>query len=199
MKHTLPCTIDIDTHHTPDWFTAKVYKMLPKLSFVLGGAASGKSAFAENLLLTSGLEPVYLATSRVFDDEIKMRVEVHKSRRCEEWRNFEQDIYPERILSTLEKSQGVLIDCATMWLTNVILDEMDPVAERQRLIRGIEACAAPIIIVSNEVGHGIVPDNTLARRFREEQGRLNIALAAASDLAVLVTAGLPQVLKGSLP
>ena len=173
--------------------------MLPKLSFVLGGAASGKSAFAENLLLTSGLEPVYLATSRVFDDEIKMRVEVHKSRRCEEWRNFEQDIYPERILSTLEKSQGVLIDCATMWLTNVILDDMDPVAERQRLIRGIEACAAPVVIVSNEVGHGIVPDNTLARRFREEQGRLNIALAAASDLAVLVTAGLPQVLKGSLP
>nr|WP_298844044.1 bifunctional adenosylcobinamide kinase/adenosylcobinamide-phosphate guanylyltransferase [uncultured Roseobacter sp.] len=173
--------------------------MLPKLSFVLGGAASGKSVWAENLLLTSGLEPVYLATSRIFDDEIKMRVDAHKSRRCEDWRNFEQDIYPGQALSTLRETQAVLIDCATMWLTNVLLDEMDIAAEKARLLDDIRICAAPVVIVSNEVGHGIVPDNALARQFREEQGRLNIALAEASDLAVLVTAGLPQVLKGSLP
>nr|WP_300036953.1 bifunctional adenosylcobinamide kinase/adenosylcobinamide-phosphate guanylyltransferase [uncultured Roseobacter sp.] len=173
--------------------------MLPKLTFVLGGAASGKSVWAENLLLTSGLEPVYLATSRVFDDEIKLRINAHKSRRRDEWRNFEQDIYPGEVLATCDRGQGVLIDCATMWLTNVILDDMDILAERDRLLRDIASCSASVIVVSNEVGHGIVPENALARQFREEQGRLNIALAAAADLAVLVTAGLPQVLRGTLP
>nr|WP_299781970.1 bifunctional adenosylcobinamide kinase/adenosylcobinamide-phosphate guanylyltransferase [uncultured Roseobacter sp.] len=173
--------------------------MLPKLTFVLGGAASGKSLWAENLLLSSHLAPVYLATSRIFDDEIKVRVEVHKSRRSDRWVNFEAQLELGPVLRELESGQGVLIDCVTMWLSNHMLDENDIDAAQRRLLSDLTSCDAPCVVVSNEVGHGIVPDNALARRFREAQGRLNIALAAQADLVVFVTAGLPTVLKGQLP
>lgn len=173
--------------------------MLPKSTFVLGGAASGKSIWAENLLLTSGLDPVYVATSRVFDSEIKLRVERHRSRRRERWRNFEADSDLQPVLAGLSDRQAVLIDCATMWLTNQLMDESDLPQAQANLLAAVQKCAAPTVIVSNEVGHGIVPENALARRFRDLQGALNVALAAQADLAVLVTAGLPQVLKGRLP
>lgn len=173
--------------------------MLPNLTLVLGGAASGKSVWAENLLLSSGLDPVYLATSRCQDSEIKLRIDAHKSRRSDVWTDFEADLCLGPVLSELGNGQSVLIDCATMWLSNQMLDSRDLDAEQTRLLGNIATCAAPVVIVSNELGHGIVPDNALARRFRDAQGRLNMALAAQADLAVMVVAGLPVVLKGQLP
>lgn len=195
----MPCTIDIGTHHTRDWFTAKVDKMLPKMTLVLGGAASGKSLWAENLLLSSRLAPVYLATSRVFDDEIKLKIDLHRSRRNDRWHTIEADSDLGPALAPLEATQAVLIDCATMWLSNKMMDDRDIDAAQNDLLSVLTGCAAPLVLVSNEVGNGIVPDNALARRFREAQGRLNIALAQQADLVVFVTAGLPQVLKGQLP
>ena len=174
-------------------------KMLPKLSFVLGGAASGKSLWAENYVLGSGARPVYLATSRIFDDEIAHKVQVHQERRDARWHNLNADLDLGPALATLDAGQAVLIDCATMWLSNQMLDESDLVAAQTALLNDIKSCAAPVVMVSNEVGHGIVPDNKLARAFREAQGRLNIAFAAQADFAVMITAGLPQVLKGQLP
>ena len=173
--------------------------MLPNVSLVLGGAASGKSVWAENLLLSSRLAPVYLATSRVFDDEIKMKVSIHKSRRNDLWHTVEADSDLSGVLGALKPTQAVLIDCATMWLSNQLLDDNDLEAAQADLLNAMAQCKAPVVVVSNEVGHGIVPDNALARTFREAQGRLNMALAAQADLVVFVTAGLPQVLKGSLP
>ena len=173
--------------------------MLPKLTFVLGGAGSGKSLWAENLLLSSHLEPVYIATSRVFDDEMNAKIAIHKSRRNENWRTIEADLELSDALNGLGATQAVLIDCATMWLTNHMLDRSNLREARDRLIGALGTCDAPVVIVSNEVGQGIVPENALARAFREAQGTLNIELAKAADLAVLVTAGLPQVLKGQLP
>jgi len=173
--------------------------MLPKLTLVLGGAASGKSAWAENLILNSSLDPVYLATSRVFDDEIKSKVAVHKNRRSDKWLNFESDTDLSDPLLALKPTQAVLVDCATMWLTNLMMDEAEILSAQTGLLETLRQCPAPVVIVSNEVGHGIVPDNALARRFREAQGRLNIALAEQAELAVFVVAGLPQVLKGKMP
>ncbi len=173
--------------------------MLPKLTFVLGGAASGKSLWAENLLLSSHLEPVYLATARVFDDEIFSKVLLHKNRRGPVWTNLEAEIDVGTPLEQLEQHQAVLIDCATMWLTNLMMDDLDVEPAIEGLLKALRSCLAPVVVVSNEVGHGIVPENALARRFREAQGQLNCALAAQADLAVFVTAGLPQVLKGRLP
>lgn len=172
--------------------------MLPKGSFILGGAASGKSAWAENYILSSGLNPIYLATGRIEDDEVKSRVKVHKDRRDARWRTIEEPLDLGPALGNLTPQTPVLIDCATMWLSNQMMEEADLAAQTQALLAALDGCAAPWVIVSNEVGHGIVPDNKLARQFREAQGRLNIALAAQADLAAMVVAGLPQVLKGSL-
>ncbi len=173
--------------------------MLPNGSFILGGAASGKSGWAENFILSSNLSPIYLATGRIWDDEILLRVKVHKDRRDTRWTTIEEPLDLATPLANLAADTPVLIDCATMWLSNQMMEEADIDHATQTLLDALRACAAPWVIVSNEVGHGIVPDNKLARQFREAQGRLNIALAQEADLAVQVTAGLPQVLKGSLP
>ena len=142
---------------------------------------------------------VYIATSQIFDAETEARVEVHKNRRDARWRTLEAPFDLGPALEKVTADEVVLIDCATMWLTNHMLAEHDLEAAQEALLAGLQACPAPWVIVSNEVGHGIVPENALARRFREAQGRLNIRLAAEAALAVQITAGLPQVLKGELP
>ncbi len=172
--------------------------MLPDLTFVLGGAASGKSAFAEQLVVSSGKSRVYLATSQVFDDEMRAKVDHHIAQRGSDWPTVEAPLDLAPTLADLNAEQICLIDCATMWLTNHLLAESDLHAAQTDLLQAFKNCPAQIVIVSNEVGHGIVPENTLARRFREAQGRLNIALAAQAELVVQVTAGLPMVLKGTL-
>lgn len=173
--------------------------MLPNGTFILGGAASGKSEWAETFTLSSGLPCIYLATGKVEDDEISLRVKIHKDRRDARWHTVEEPLDLGSVLSTLGADTPVLIDCATMWLSNHMMSESDLEEATTAFVDALRACPAPWVIVSNEVGHGIVPDNKLARRFREAQGRLNIALAREADLAVMVVAGLPQVLKGSLP
>lgn len=170
--------------------------MLPSLTFVLGGAASGKSRIAENILVNSELKPVYVATARLWDTEIQAKVDVHRARRGPEWTTITAPTDLRAALEGVTSDQAVLLDCATMWLTNIMLDERDLVAEQTDLLDTLARCPAPIVVVSNEVGQGIVPDNALARRFREAQGRLNIALAAQADHVVHVVAGLPRSLKG---
>ncbi len=172
--------------------------MLPKGTFVLGGAASGKSVWAEKLIESTDLELFYLATGRVLDDEVKSRVKIHRDRRNARWQTVEEPLDLAEPLSKLGPHQAVLIDCATMWLSNHLMEGSDLALAQSRLLAALQICAAPWVIVSNEVGQGIVPDNKLARQFREAQGRLNIALAGHADLAVQVIAGLPQVLKGEL-
>ncbi|MEL7261744.1 MAG: bifunctional adenosylcobinamide kinase/adenosylcobinamide-phosphate guanylyltransferase [Pseudomonadota bacterium] len=174
-------------------------KMLPPLTLVLGGAASGKSVVAENLIVNSALHPVYLATSQIWDQEIQLKVDQHIARRGEEWTTFEHPVAVWDALAEQNASQAVLLDCLTMWLTNVMLEERDLEAAQTRLLTALSDCAAPVVVVSNEVGQGIVPDNALARRFREAQGRLNIALAAQADCVLHVLAGLVDVRKGVMP
>jgi len=173
--------------------------MLPKMTFVLGGAASGKSQVAEDLIINSALSPVYIATSRIWDGEVQAKVSLHRARRGPEWATVDAPIDVATPLRGAHSGQIILLDCATMWLTNVMMDDLDLAAAQTDLIAALSACPAPVVVVSNEVGHGIVPDNALARRFREAQGRLNIALAAQSDTTLYVIAGLTQVLKGSTP
>jgi len=180
------------------WFPNKVKKMLTKRVFVLGGASSGKSVWAEEHVKSVGIPMVYLATGQVFDDEVAARVKVHKNRRDTRWTTVEEPLNLPPVLASLTQDQVVLIDCATMWLTNHMMAEHDLMQAQESLLHALRTCAAAWVIVSNEVGQGIVPENAMARRFREAQGRLNIALAAEADLAVQVIAGLPQVLKGSL-
>ncbi|WP_306112827.1 MULTISPECIES: bifunctional adenosylcobinamide kinase/adenosylcobinamide-phosphate guanylyltransferase [unclassified Roseovarius] len=173
--------------------------MLPKLTLVLGGAASGKSAFAEGLAKRSGRGLIYLATAQVFDDEMREKVRKHKEMRGEGWRTHEA---PMDLAPAIEAATGddvILLDCATMWLSNHLLAESDLTRAEAGLMAALQDSKAPIIVVSNEVGLSVVPDNQLARRFQNAQGRLNQSLASRADLVVNVMAGLPQVLKGTLP
>jgi adenosylcobinamide kinase/adenosylcobinamide-phosphate guanylyltransferase len=168
------------------------------VTLILGGAASGKSAFAETLCVSSGKPKAYWATSQVLDDEMREKVDKHLKQRGAGWQTFEEPFDAATVLGGLSADQICLVDCATMWLTNHLLAENDLEAETQSLLGAIDRCAAEVVIVTNETGLGIVPENALARRFREAQGRLNIALAARADRVIHVTAGLPLVLKGAL-
>ena len=173
--------------------------MLPEFTLILGGAASGKSAFAERLLAKTGRELVYLATAQAHDDEMKRKIARHRALRGAGWRTVEAPLDVGRALASIAGDRAVLLDCATMWLSNHILAENDLKEAEAGLLTGLATCAAPVVAVSNEVGLSVVPDNALARRFREAQGHLNQRLAARAGLVVNVVAGLPQVLKGQLP
>lgn len=164
---------------------------------VLGGARSGKSAYAQRLAEASGRAPVYCATATVSDDpEMRARIARHRAERDARWRGVEA---PLDLLGTLREEAGpdrvVLVDCLTLWLANLVLGDRDHETEADALVRALPALPGPVIFVSNEVGQGIVPDNALARAFRDAQGRLNRRMAAGCDAAVLVSAGLPLVLK----
>ncbi len=177
----------------------KSANMLPDLSVVLGGARSGKSDFAERLALSSGHAPVYVATAEAWDDEMQDRIAQHRASRAETWRTIEAPRDLAGALAGTGASDVVLVDCATLWLTNHLLAEADVEAQTVALLDAVAACASPVVIVSNEVGWSIVPENALARAFRDAQGRLNQRLAAQAGLVVAVMAGLPLVLKGQLP
>jgi adenosylcobinamide kinase/adenosylcobinamide-phosphate guanylyltransferase len=166
---------------------------------VVGGARSGKSAFAERLIVATGRPRRYIATAEAWDDEMRERISRHRQDRGAHWTTVEAPLDLAAALAEARTEEAVLVDCATLWLTNHLLADHDLVEEAGRLLAALSACSAPVVIVTNETGWGIVPENALARRFRDEQGRLNQRLAAASALVVTVIAGLPMVLKGTLP
>ncbi|CUH83009.1 bifunctional adenosylcobinamide kinase/adenosylcobinamide-phosphate guanylyltransferase [Thalassovita mediterranea] len=168
------------------------------VTLVLGGAASGKSVFAENLVISSGYDRIYLATSQAWDDEMKAKIKKHIAQRGKGWTTVEAPLDLAPVLENVKKKQIVLLDCATMWLTNHLLADHDLAEQSAQLIKAIKACKGKVVIVSNEVGLSVVPENALARRFREAQGTLNQQIAAEADTVVAVMAGLPMVLKGSL-
>ncbi|MCR8724015.1 bifunctional adenosylcobinamide kinase/adenosylcobinamide-phosphate guanylyltransferase [Frigidibacter sp. ROC022] len=172
---------------------------LKNLSLVLGGASSGKSGFAETLVTGSGRARVYIATAQAHDAEMQARITAHRQARGPDWRTVEAPLEPGAALATVAEDEIALLDCATLWLSNLMLAGADLAEAERELMQALDDCPAPVVVVSNEVGGGVVPDNALARRFRAAQGGLNQRLAARADLAVLVVAGLPLVLKGALP
>ncbi len=172
---------------------------LPKISLVIGGAASGKSKYAESIVMSSGLPRSYIATAQVYDTEMKAKVAKHKTQRGLGWQTYETPYAPWNALAEIDAPNAVLLDCVTFWLSNIMMDEQNIDKAKQNLFAGLQAFKGHIVIVTNEVGQGVVPDNALARNFRQEQGELNQELAAIADLVVLITAGLPMALKGHLP
>lgn len=165
--------------------------------FVLGGARSGKSLFAETLTLSLAPTSIYLATARIWDDEMRDRIDEHKGRRGDEWLSFEE---PIDLVSQLEmlapQKRPVLVDCLTMWLTNLMLEERDIDAEGDRLANVLKTLPASVVFVSNEVGQGIVPDNKMAREFIDHAGLLHQKISQAVNEVYFITAGLPSKIKG---
>ena len=177
-------------------------KTKPTITLILGGARSGKSSFAQHLAEQRWKAPLYLATAEILDHEMEDRIRIHKAKRGACWDCLEEPLnIAQAITQPHPGRDGILVDCLTLWLSNVLLKE-GIAAIQGRKTELLQTLAAPpknIILVSNEVGMGIVPDSQLGREFRDLQGWLNQDIATVADTVVFVAAGLPLMLKGTLP
>ncbi|MES9937617.1 MAG: bifunctional adenosylcobinamide kinase/adenosylcobinamide-phosphate guanylyltransferase [Sedimenticola sp.] len=166
---------------------------------IIGGARSGKSALAERLARESGSDIVYLATATADDDEMAERIRLHQQRRSENWTLVEEPLYlAETLMTHARENRLVLVDCLTLWITNLLLHEDDGLFQRERdaLLETLPGLPGRQLFVSNEVGMGIVPMGELSRRFQDEAGWLNQAMAERCERVILTVAGLPHYLKG---
>jgi adenosyl cobinamide kinase/adenosyl cobinamide phosphate guanylyltransferase len=168
-----------------------------KLTLILGGARSGKSRYAESVITALPPPWTYVATAEAGDAEMTERIAGHRARRGPNWNTIEA---PRDLAATLQAVRGkpVLIDCLTLWLSNLLLAEADIESEMVLLEQALAAAIAPVALVANEVGSGVVPEYPLGRRFRDLQGILNQRVAARADRVVLVVAGIPLAVKGML-
>lgn len=165
------------------------------IHLVIGGARSGKSTFAESLATNSN-DVVYIATATAGDEEMKKRIQHHQQSRPKDWQLIEETLYLSQVIQR-ESSQTLLIDCMTLWLTNWLCSDQNEnwAQEKHHFIEQLQNYSSDIIIVSNEVGSGIVPLGELSREFVDQAGWLNQALAKVADQVTLVVAGLPIALK----
>ena len=175
------------------------------LHFVLGGARSGKSRHAETLIEAAPAPWHYIATAQAFDDEMRERIAIHRARRKGAlagpgevegaWQTHDAPLDLPGVLQTLPARETVLVDCLTLWLSNLMLNDQELKTATERLLAALAARQGTTVLVSNEVGFGIVPETPLGRRFRDEAGFLNQKVAAAADSVTLVVAGLPMKVK----
>lgn len=171
-------------------------------TLILGGARSGKSRYAENLAIDSGKQVIYFATGQARDEEMAARILRHQQDRPAHWQTVEEPIHLAAALEThADQNHCLLVDCLTLWLSNILFDEQGQVQEqlfkhqKQWLLDTVGTLAGQVILVSNEVGLGVVPMDAMSRRFVDEAGRLHQQLAQRCEQVILVTAGLAQVLK----
>ena len=173
------------------------------VTLVLGGARSGKSAYGEGLVerhaAASGGLRVYLATARADDDEMAARIAAHRARRGNRWTTVEEPMALADALARADEPGGaVLVDCLTLWVSNLMAEGRDVAAESASLVDSLDGLDGSVVFVANEVGLGVVPDNAMAREFRDHAGRLNQTIAARADRVVFMAAGLPLALKGDI-
>ena len=171
-------------------------------TLILGGARSGKSALAERLAHESQCEVVYIATAQAGDEEMAARIAHHRARRPATWLSIEEPLHLADVLRKhARQDRCVLVDCLTLWLSNVLGDADTQQLERERslLLETLPTLSGDVLMVSNEVGLGIVPMGALTRRFVDEAGRLHQSIAAISERVLFVAAGLPLAMKGTYP
>lgn len=197
FRESQPQPQDPATFPRPSCFSETMTSFsIPPVTLVLGGARSGKSGYAEKLVESQPGDWVYLATATAGDGEMTERIRLHRERRGEGWRTHEEPLALSTALQAQAKANTViLVDCLTLWLSNILFSELNVDSEVDRLLGCLPGLRGPVVFVSNEVGLGIVPGDALSRRFRDDAGRLNQALAAAADSVVFVAAGLPLRLK----
>jgi adenosylcobinamide kinase/adenosylcobinamide-phosphate guanylyltransferase len=172
-------------------------ELSPGTVFVLGGARSGKSAFAERLAAESGLQRHYIATGRAWDEEMTARIAHHRQTRGDDWKTHEEPLDLVGALRQFDAGNNViLVDCLTLWVTNLMMDGRDMAEEFSALAEHVAEAAARLILVSNEVGLGIVPENRMARDFRDHAGRVHQLIAGKAREVYFVAAGLPLKMKG---
>lgn len=170
---------------------------LPPVTLVLGGARSGKSAFAEGIVESASDTRLYLATGQAWDEEMRDRIASHQERRGLGWETIEAPVDLVQALEAHARAERpILVDCLTLWVTNLMLGEHDIEAAFEKLAAVLPGLKGPVVFVSNEVGLGIVPENAMARAFRDHAGRLHQLIAGLADEVFFVAAGLPLKMKG---
>ena len=169
------------------------HRAMKKSILITGGARSGKSVLAERLIKRLGNSPIYIATAQAFDAEMKDRIAEHQERRGDEWTTLNAPLDLVEALDDSDNGNPRLVDCLTLWLTNLTLNERDIAAETERLIEAIKSQSSPVVFVTNEVGSGIVPESKLGREFRDAAGALNQRVADTCDAVYLAVSG--QALK----
>jgi adenosylcobinamide kinase / adenosylcobinamide-phosphate guanylyltransferase len=170
---------------------------LPPVTLVLGGARSGKSRYAEQLAENAAESGTYCATAEPGDAEMRARIAAHRARRGAFWRTVEEPLALAAVIAAeAYPGRPLLIDCLTLWLSNLLLAGRAPEEETSRLCAALRLAAGPVVLVANEVGLGLVPETPLGRRFRDAAGRLNQEVAAIADRVAFIAAGLPLLLKG---
>ncbi len=169
--------------------------------FITGGARSGKTALAESLALRLGQRPAYLATAEIRDAEMAKRIRIHRATRSRDFTTIEEPLdLAKTLLTASDRFDVILVDCLTLWLSNLLENKRDITVETGTLVETLATLETTrVLLVSNEVGLGIVPENALARSFRDHAGRLNQAVAFIATHAYFTVAGLPLVLKGTPP
>ena len=166
------------------------------IRFILGGARSGKSRYAEQLASASGKEVIYIATAQAYDDEMQARIAHHKNQRPAEWQTIEEALHLDKVLSDNSNiTNCILVDCLTLWLTNLLCANRNVTTAKQALVDALSQSESDIILVSNETGMGVVPMGELTRRYCDEVGWLHQEIAALADQVVLMVAGIPLVIK----
>lgn len=174
--------------------------MLAPVTLVLGGARSGKSRHAEALVESQPGPCIYIATAEARDAEMAARIRHHQARRGPRWLTVEEPLdFAPRLEAVAGMGRAVLVECLTLWLTNLMEADRDIEAEGAQLLAALDRLKGPVVLVANEVGLGVVPDNALARRFLDYAGRLNQALAARAEAVVFMTAGIPVPVKFPKP
>ena len=169
---------------------------LPRITLVLGGARSGKSSYAEALIESAADAALYIATAEARDEEMTARIAAHRARRGPRWTTIEEPLaLAPQLLAEARRERPILVDCLTLWLSNLLLAGRNIAAETEALAAVLPRLSGAVVLIANEVGFGIVPENALARTFRDAAGRLNQRVAAVAERVVLVAAGLPLVLK----
>lgn len=171
-------------------------KMIDHL-LVLGGARSGKSSYALEQAESLGKNRLFLATAQALDKEMEDRIALHRVERGDDWRVLEEPVNIADVLATETDADVILVDCLTLWLSNLMLDDYDLAIETEKLLGALNVCGCPVVMVSNEVGFSLVPESSLGRKFRDAQGLLNQEIAAQVPRVDLVAAGLPLHLKQS--
>ena len=177
---------------------SSIEKSLTSSALILGGARSGKSRYAEELAIESGKDVIYIATAKVLDNEMKERVRHHKNDRPAHWTTVEEPLLLANMLEDYASpNRIILVDCLTMWLTNLLTENDDALLETQvkQLHTSLAKLSGDVIFVSNEVGMGIIPLGELTRKFVDEAGRLHQQLAQQVNIVTLMVAGLPHIIK----
>lgn len=189
----------------PGWRAQMTEMKIPRHFFITGGVRSGKSKFAENLAGELGGKVIYLATAQALDPEMEERINRHRQHRPNEWTTIEEPLEAVSVIAGFQSGTTVLLDCLTLFLSNLFFKYEDLPADRQEqaiyaqikdLAKTVKRSSANIIIVSNEIGFGLVPENNIARRFRDIAGNANQTVAAACDEVYLMVSGIPVRIKG---